>query len=60
MPTMEPAEATARARRRWTWPHNGPAAAIGEVLQVDLPRPHNRVTLADSAQCLGYRNALHG
>ncbi len=26
---------------------NGPAATIGEVLTVDLPRPRNRVALAD-------------
>ena len=26
---------------------NGPAATIGEVLQVDLPRPRNRVELAE-------------
>ena len=27
---------------------NGPAATIGEVLDVDLPRPRNRVELADN------------
>lgn len=27
---------------------NGPAATIGEILDVDLPRPRNRVRLADS------------
>jgi nitrate/nitrite transport system ATP-binding protein len=37
---------------------NGPAATIGEVLHVDLPRPRNRVALADSAQYLGYRKAV--
>jgi nitrate/nitrite transport system ATP-binding protein len=37
---------------------NGPAATIGEVLTVDLPRPRNRVALADSAQYLGYRKAV--
>jgi len=37
---------------------NGPAATIGEVLAVDLPRPRNRVALADSAQYLGYRKAV--
>ena len=26
---------------------NGPAATIGEVLRVDLPRPRNRVALAE-------------
>jgi nitrate/nitrite transport system ATP-binding protein len=28
---------------------NGPAATIGEVLDVDLPRPRNRVQLADDS-----------
>jgi nitrate/nitrite transport system ATP-binding protein len=37
---------------------NGPAATIGEVLNVDLPRPRNRVQLADSAQYLQYRKAV--
>ncbi|WP_442873363.1 ABC transporter ATP-binding protein [Curvibacter sp. AEP1-3] len=37
---------------------NGPAATIGEVLSVDLPRPRNRVTLADSPEYLGYRKAV--
>jgi nitrate/nitrite transport system ATP-binding protein len=37
---------------------NGPAATIGEVLVVDLPRLRNRVALADSAQYLGYRKAV--
>jgi nitrate/nitrite transport system ATP-binding protein len=37
---------------------NGPAATIGEVLSVDLPRPRNRVELADSARYLGYRKAV--
>jgi nitrate/nitrite transport system ATP-binding protein len=37
---------------------NGPAATIGEVLSVDLPRPRNRVELADSAQYLQYRKAV--
>ncbi len=37
---------------------NGPAATIGEVLHVDLPRPRNRVALADSPQYLGYRKAV--
>lgn len=27
---------------------NGPAATIGEILEVDLPRPRHRVALADS------------
>ncbi|MCV6069964.1 ABC transporter ATP-binding protein, partial [Escherichia coli] len=29
---------------------NGPAATIGEVLEVNLPRPRERVALADDAQ----------
>ena len=34
---------------------NGPAATIGEILEVDLPRPRNRVELADNAQYNHYR-----
>ena len=37
---------------------NGPAATIGEVLAVELPRPRQRVQLADSAAYLGYRKAV--
>ena len=37
---------------------NGPAATIGEVLVVELPRPRSRVELADSAQYLHYRKAV--
>jgi nitrate/nitrite transport system ATP-binding protein len=37
---------------------NGPAATIGEVLSVDLPRPRNRVELADSPKYLHYRKAV--
>jgi nitrate/nitrite transport system ATP-binding protein len=37
---------------------NCPAATIGEVLSVDLPRPRNRVALADSPEYLGYRKAV--
>ena len=37
---------------------NGPAATIGEVLLVDLPRPRNRVALADNSQYLQYRKAV--
>ena len=29
---------------------NGPSASIGEILQVDLPRPRNRVELANDRQ----------
>jgi nitrate/nitrite transport system ATP-binding protein len=37
---------------------NGPAATIGEVLAVELPRPRSRVALADSPQYLKYRKAV--
>ncbi len=37
---------------------NGPAATIGEVLRVELPRPRDRVALAESTQYLGYRKAV--
>jgi nitrate/nitrite transport system ATP-binding protein len=29
---------------------NGPAATIGEVLRVDLPRPRSRIELAEDRQ----------
>jgi nitrate/nitrite transport system ATP-binding protein len=37
---------------------NGPAATIGEVLAVDLPRPRNRVQLAEDARYVHYRKAV--
>jgi nitrate/nitrite transport system ATP-binding protein len=37
---------------------NGPAATIGEVLQVALPRPRLRVALAESADYQRYRKAV--
>ncbi|MDP2008449.1 MAG: ABC transporter ATP-binding protein [Rubrivivax sp.] len=37
---------------------NGPSATIGEVLSVDLPRPRDRVALAESSQYLHYRKAV--
>ena len=37
---------------------NGPSATIGEVLQVKLERPRNRVMLAESTQYLNYRKAV--
>ncbi len=37
---------------------NGPAATIGEILRVDLPRPRSRVTLADDPAYLQYRKAV--
>lgn len=37
---------------------NGPAATIGEVLRVDLPRPRNRVQLAEDPRYLHCRKAV--
>jgi nitrate/nitrite transport system ATP-binding protein len=37
---------------------NGPGATIGEVLGVALPRPRDRVALAESSQYLHYRKAV--
>lgn len=37
---------------------NGPGATIGEVLAVDLPRPRNRIALAESAHYQHYRKAV--
>ncbi len=37
---------------------NGPAATIGEVLKVDLPRPRNRVELAEDAAYVHYRKEV--
>ncbi len=37
---------------------NGPSATIGEVLSVELPRPRDRVALAESSQYLHYRKAV--
>jgi nitrate/nitrite transport system ATP-binding protein len=37
---------------------NGPAATIGEVLAVDLPRPRKRVELAEDPTYLHYRKAV--
>ena len=34
---------------------NGPAANIGEILEVDLERPRNRIKLADNEQYNHYR-----
>jgi len=34
---------------------NGPAATIGEILEIDLPRPRNRVELSDNAKYNHYR-----
>ncbi len=37
---------------------NGPAATVGEVLKVDLPRPRNRVELAEDSRYVHYRKAV--
>ncbi len=37
---------------------NGPAARIGEVLAIDLPRPRDRLKLAGHARYIQYRSAV--
>jgi len=37
---------------------NGPSATIGEQLHIDLPRPRNRVNLADNPEYVHYRQAV--
>ncbi len=37
---------------------NGPAATIGEILTVDLPRPRNRLTLANAPAYIAARAAV--
>ncbi|MDB5893084.1 MAG: nitrate transporter ATP-binding protein [Rhodoferax sp.] len=37
---------------------NGPAATIGEVLRVDLPRPRDRIALAENTDYVHYRKAV--
>jgi nitrate/nitrite transport system ATP-binding protein len=37
---------------------NGPAARIGDVLEVALPRPRDRLALAASPEYAGYRQHL--
>jgi nitrate/nitrite transport system ATP-binding protein len=37
---------------------NGPAATIGEVLRVDLPRPRDRVALAEDRSYVQYRKEV--
>ena len=37
---------------------NGPAATIGDVVQVDLPRPRDRVALADDPHYMHCRKAV--
>ncbi len=37
---------------------NGPAATIGDILAVDLPRPRHRVELAQNADYVQYRRSV--
>lgn len=37
---------------------NGPAATIGEILAIDLPRPRNRVELSDDARYNHFRHEV--
>jgi len=37
---------------------NGPSATIGEILAVDLPRPRNRIQLADDPRYNHYRHEV--
>ena len=37
---------------------NGPSAKIGEILAIDLPRPRNRITLADDPRYNHYRQEV--
>ena len=37
---------------------NGPAATIGDIVAINLPRPRNRIKLAESTQYLHYRKAV--
>ena len=37
---------------------NGPAATIGEILEVNLPRPRQRLTLAHDPAYIDYRAAV--
>ena len=37
---------------------NGPAATIGEILDIDLPRPRNRLAMANDARYMGCRRAV--
>src|SRR5687768_3203912 len=37
---------------------NGPAATIGEILKVDLPRPRNRLELAEDTAYVHYRKEV--
>ena len=37
---------------------NGPAAQIGEILEIKLPRPRNRVEMSDNAEYNHYRHEV--
>jgi len=37
---------------------NGPAAKIGEILEISLPRPRNRVEMSDNAEYNHYRHEV--
>jgi len=37
---------------------NGPAATIGEILEIELPRPRNRIALADNKLYNKYRHQV--
>ncbi|HEX4842293.1 MAG TPA: ABC transporter ATP-binding protein [Limnobacter sp.] len=37
---------------------NGPAATIGQILEIDLPRPRNRVALTDDPRYNHYRHEV--
>ena len=37
---------------------NGPSATIGEILDIDLPRPRNRITLTDDPTYNHYRHQV--
>ena len=37
---------------------NGPAATIGEILEIELPRPRNRVELSDNTKYNHYRHEV--
>ena len=37
---------------------NGPAASIGEVLDINLPRPRDRLSLAEDPQFNAYRQQV--
>ena len=37
---------------------NGPSATIGEILEIDLARPRERLALANDARYMGYRRSV--